>query len=85
MRSGHGGNYVKERAKFTSANFGWSVGHHTDMEVFWSSAHTPDFGASFEVAESFNYWSCSCVAVLAPSSGKANVGYPIEALHLGEL
>jgi hypothetical protein len=45
---------------------------------------TPDFGAPFEVAESLNYWSWSCVAVLAPSS-KANVGYPTEALHLGEL
>ncbi len=31
---------------------------------FWF-VRTPDFGASFDVAESLDYWSCSCVAVLA--------------------
>jgi hypothetical protein len=58
--------------------FGWSVGHPTYLEDFLS-VQTPEFGASFKVAESLKCWSRSCVAVLAPSSGKTNVGYPTEA------
>src|ERR1019366_9695154 len=44
----------------------------------------PHFGTFFEVAESLKRGSVSCVAMLARTSGNANVGYPTEALRLGE-
>jgi len=45
----------------------------------------PDFGVSFEVAESLKrVGHVSCVAMLARPSGKANVGYPTTALWLRE-
>ena len=48
------GRRIKRWAKFTCRQFGWSVGHPTYMENMerFLFVRTPDFGASFEVAES---------------------------------
>jgi hypothetical protein len=59
--------------------FGWSVGRPTNMEGFCSCERLIS-RASFEVSGiALGVGHVSCIAMLARSSGKANVGHPTEA------
>jgi hypothetical protein len=58
--------------------FGWSVGRPTNMEEFCSCERLI-WGASFEVSGiALSVGHVWCVAMLARSSGEANVGYSTE-------
>jgi hypothetical protein len=56
----------------------WSVGHPTYRERAFF-VRTPDLGLSFEVDGIAQASAIFCVAMLARSGNKANVGCPTEA------
>ena len=74
----HGAHWFPCYGNIT-CHFCWSVGHLTYAERLLL-VRTPHFGTSLKWRNRFSVGHVSCVAMLARTSGRANVGHPTETL-----